>query len=118
MRDEALAGLLPTAGQGHVRVVVERAAVADHHLVVGGGADLLRHLRHEDPGLGLERGLAVDGQRAQPRDLLDHVHVDPLALERAREVVAESGLPHAMAADERDLQRPATSWSGADRAAR
>src|SRR6185369_8864673 len=112
VRHEALVGLLAPAGQGHVGVVVERAAVADHDFVVGGRADLLRHLRHEDPGLGLERGLAIDGQRAQARDFLDHVHVHALALERACEVVAEGGLPHAVRPDERDFHRVFIVWGG------
>src|SRR5262245_3796382 len=51
---EALDGPLPPAGEDHVRVVVERAPVAHHHLVLARGADLLRHLGGEDPGLGLQ----------------------------------------------------------------
>ena len=44
-------GLLPSCGDEHVDVVVEDAAVADHHRVPRGGDNLLGDLGVEDPRL-------------------------------------------------------------------
>src|SRR5512140_1016078 len=87
----------------HVTEVVEDRAVAEDDIGLGLGLKLPGDLRVEDPGLRLERRLAVDRQRALPRDLPDELDAQVPFFQSRREVVTKRRLADPMGADERDF---------------
>ncbi len=128
--EQAVVGGHPVAHEGivsrtepglvdQIGVVVQDGAVADDDVVARRRDDLFRDLGVEDPGLGLEGGVLVDGQGAGAGDFLDQLDGEVEALEAGGDVEAERCLAHAVAADECDLhgryrkRRTGSPWAPA-----
>jgi hypothetical protein len=57
----------------------------------------------EDPGLGGNGGVFVDGQRAAPGHFVNHLDREVAGLETSAQTVAKGGLAHAVATDESEF---------------
>ena len=108
----AFGGLVMNATSGHGSLPAVQAAgsaldgkiLIDIYLVLRGRFDLLGDLRVENPRLGIERGVLVDGQRTPPCDLLHDVHTQIETLELRGQIEAQRGLAHPVGTHERDLE--------------
>lgn len=89
--DQAVEGRLRSGGEQQIYEIVEHVAIADHHVVERARDELFGDLGVEDPSLGRQGRLAVDGERTPPSHLAHHIEGDVQDLETGGKPIAQGG---------------------------
>ncbi len=105
MIDKALPGAKRACSVNQVAIIVENGSITENDFTVRSGIDFPGDLCVEDPLLGGDGRILIDGERTTPGNLPHHFKVGIASFECCGELETQRRLPNTVTTNESDLHR-------------